>query len=165
MNAAITKWRVIGMTLSVAATVVVLGCSSDDSGLAARYKVSGKVTYKGATVPKAGITFEPTNPAPPQGRHASGFVENGYYTLTTGTSQGDGALPGEYKVVIVATNVDTKALSQKTGGLLHQGDAEHVKAIKNAESLVPLKYGRGDTTPLTAKVETKSNEFNFDLTD
>jgi len=162
MNAAMKKWSSLAIALSVAGMVIVLGCGGDESGLASRYKVSGKVTYKGEPVGKGGVTFEPTKPPMPQGRVASGSIENGYYTLTTSTPS-DGALPGEYKVIITASNLDIAELTK--GQLLHQGDAQHVKALKAAKSLVPTKYTKGDSTPLTAKVEERSNTFDFDLSD
>src|SRR5262249_10107467 len=116
MNAALRPCRSILIASSVAAIVVVLGCG-DDSGLAKRYPVSGTVKYKGELVPTGTIAFEPTNPAPPQGRHASGYIENGSYTLTT-ANEGDGALPGEYKVVIISSGVDMRELAKKSGGMV-----------------------------------------------
>jgi major membrane immunogen (membrane-anchored lipoprotein) len=158
------KWHPIAITLGLTATVLVLGCGSDESGLAQRYSVSGKVTYKGEPVPKGGVTFEPVKPAPPAGRHASGTIENGYYTLTTSTKD-DGALPGDYKVVIIATTVDMTELAKKTGGLIHQGDKDFVKIVKEAKSLVPEKYTKGETTPLKVTVKAESNRFDLELTD
>jgi hypothetical protein len=159
----ILKCRLIGITAGIAATVVILGCG-DDSGLERRYKVSGKVTYKGQPVSKASIVFEPSNPPMPQGRIANGFIENGSYTLTTANS-GDGALPGEYKVMILASDLDVTKLAKEQGGLLHQGDAAHQKAAKAATSSIPAKYGKSDTSGLTAKVEATSNTKDFELTD
>ena len=158
------KWHPITVTLSLAAAVLISGCSGDESGLEKRYSVSGKVTYKGELLPKGGITFEPVKPGPPAGRHASGTIENGYYTLTTSTKD-DGALPGEYKVVIVATTVDMTDLAKKSGGLIHQGDKEFQKVVESAKSLVPAKYTKSETTPLTATVKTGSNTVSLELTD
>jgi hypothetical protein len=153
--------RLIAITASIAATVIVLGCSGDDSGLERRYKVSGTVTYKGQPVPKGTIAFEPADPK--AGRVASGFIENGSYSLTTAV-QGDGAFPGDYKVAIASSDLDTSALA-KTTGPLHQGDEEHQKALKAAKSPIPLKYAQTATSGLTAKVEAKTNTFDFPLKD
>jgi len=163
MIALMNKWRPLVIAWGVAVTVVILGCG-DDSGLAQRYKVSGTVKYKGAPVKKGTIAFEPVKPPLPEGRHASGFIENGSYTLTT-ANEGDGALPGEYNVVISSSNLDVAPLAQKQGGVLHQGDAEHVKAIKGATSPIPMKYARSESSGLKAKVETRATTINFDLTD
>jgi len=164
MNAVMKTWRPIAITMAIATAVGILGCGGDDSGLGRRYRVAGNVTYKGEPVSKGSIAFEPTNPAPPAGRIASGFIENGAYTLTTAT-EGDGALPGEYKVVISSSTVDMTDLAKKSGGLVRQGDAEFQKIVKNAKSLVPTKYNRAESTTLNTKVEARSNALNFDLTD
>jgi len=165
MNALTKKFRVVGMALGVAATAVILGCG-DDSGLPTRYKVSGKVTYKGQPVPKGTVVFEPTNPPMPQGRVANGSIENGSYTLTTSTPN-DGALPGDYKVIIMSSDLDAAALAkqQGQGGLLHQGDEGHVKAIKASKNPLPEKYAQSSNTPLKATVKAQSNSIDFPLED
>ena len=119
------------------ALLVVLGCSSDDTGLGRRYSVSGTVKYKGEPVPKGSITFEPTAK---DGRHATGTIENGSYKLSTSGAEGDGALPGDYKVIVISTTVDMTELAKKSGGLVHQGDTDFQKIVKNAKDLVPKKY-------------------------
>jgi len=148
--------------LCTVSLLAVLGCSSDDTGLGRRYAVSGTVKYKGEPVPKGSITFEP---ATKDGRHATGTIENGSYRLSTSGAEGDGALPGDYKVIVISTTVDMTELAKKSGGLVHQGDADFQKVVKNAKDLVPKKYQRSETSTLTAKVEEKSNTINFDLTD
>jgi major membrane immunogen (membrane-anchored lipoprotein) len=166
MKALMKKSRLIGIAAGIAATVVVLGCGSDDSGLQSRYKVSGTVTYKGQPVPKGSIVFEPTNPPMPQGRVANGTIENGSYSLTT-SNKNEGDLPGEYKVIILSSDLDVAELAKKQGqgGMLHQGDEGHVKALKTAKNPLPQKYAQSDKTPEKAKVEARSNTINFDLTD
>ena len=163
MIALINKWRLLVVTLGVAATVVILGCG-DDSGLARRYPVSGTVKYKGEPVKVGQISFEPANPPIPQGRHAEGHIENGSYSLTT-ANEGHGALPGDYNVLIFSSDLDVSTLIPKQGGPLHQGEPEHTKAIKAAKSPIPTKYAKSESSGLKAKVEAKSNQFNFDLTD
>lgn len=164
MNSVMNKWRLIGMVAGIATTIVVLGCGGDDSGLDRRYKVSGTVKYKGEPVGKGTIAFEPTNPAPPAGRLASGFIENGYYTLTTAV-EGDGVLAGEYKVVISALTVYMTGLAKQSGGMVHQGDKDFQKIVKEAKNLVPAKYAKSETSGLTKKVEARSQTVDFDLTD
>ncbi len=161
MNVIMKTCRLIGIATSVVATVVILGCG-DDSGLEARYKVGGKVTYKGEPVAKGTIAFVPADAA--KGRAASGTIENGSYSLTTATN-GDGALPGDYKVTVTSTDLNVADVAKKTGGLLHQGEAEHKKAIKEAKSSIPTRYNLPDTSKLTAKVEARSNTIDFPLKD
>jgi hypothetical protein len=163
MSALMKRFKLVGIAVGVVATAVILGCG-DDSGLPTRYKVSGTVKYKGELVPKASIVFEPTNPPMPQGRVANGFVENGSYSLTTATPN-DGALPGEYKVIILSSDLDVADLAKKQGGLLHQGDEAHVKALKAAKNPLPQKYAQSDKTPEKATVKASSNTIDFNLTD
>ena len=109
--------------------------------------------------------FEPTSGLA-AGRHAQGTIENGAYSLSTSGEGTDGALPGDYKVVIIASGVDMRELAKKTGGLVHQGDADFAKEVKNAKALVPKKYSRSDTSGLTAKVAERNGQvIDFDLKD
>ncbi len=166
MRSALKKWQPVAIALSVSAAVVVLGCGGDESGLGRRYKVTGKVTYKGEPVPHGTVNFLPVKPAPPEGRAATGEIKDGYYSLTT-VGDFDGALPGDYNVAIVALDMDLAAAasSAKEGGMIHQGDPAHQKAQKNAKKLIPTKYGVSETSGLKATVGTSSLTQNFELTD
>ncbi len=151
------------VALGASAVMAVLGCG-DDSGLPQRYKISGKVTYKGEPVAHGTVNFLPTKP-PPEGRAATGDIKDGYYQLST-VGDNDGALAGDYKVAIVALEVDlSKAAAPKEqGGMIHQGDAAHQKAQKEAKPLIPLKYSTGETSGLKQTVDG-AKTINFDLTD
>jgi major membrane immunogen (membrane-anchored lipoprotein) len=166
MNSALKKWQPFAIAISLSAMVTIAGCGDDGSGLGRRYAVKGKVTYKGAPVAHGTVNFLPTDPPPPEGRAATGEITDGYYSLTT-VGDFDGALPGKYMVAIVALDVDlaSAASSKAEGGQIHQGDAAHRKAMKNAKSLIPSKYGTGETSKLVATVETSSKTVDFDLTD
>jgi hypothetical protein len=166
MIALMKKFKLVGIAVGLAATAVIVGCGGDDSGLNTRYKVSGTVKYKGQPVPKGNIVFEPTNPPMPQGRVANGTIENGSYNLTTSTPN-DGALAGEYKVIIMSSDLDVADVAKKQGhgGLLHQGDETHVAAIKASKNPLPEKYAQSDKTPLKAKVEARSMTIDFPLED
>jgi len=140
--------------------VACLGCG-DDTGLAKRYPVSGKVTYKGEPVEKGRISFVPTTP---DGRPAAGQIENGRYSLTT-LAPDDGAIPGKYKVTVLAQEIDTsemKAIAK--GGQFHH-DKAFLKATKTAKALVPSKYSLAETSGLEREVKAQSNSLDFDLTD
>jgi hypothetical protein len=164
MKAALKSWRPVAIAFSVAATVVVLGCGGDDSGLGRRYKVTGKVTYKGELVPHGTVKFLPTQPLPPGSRGAAGEIKDGYYSLST-TGNDDGALPGEYMVAIVAMDLDLSTAKPKQGTIIHLGDPEHKAALKKAKPLIPTKYSTGETSGLKATVKEASNQFDFELTD
>ncbi len=140
--------------------LLVVGCG-DGTGLAKRYKVSGTVTYKNAPVEKGTISFAPVDPNIAQA--ATGQIENGSYTLTTAV-EGDGALPGEYKVTVTSREVDLSAAAGKVqGGSMRQDDV--AKANSEAKKLTPAKYELPETSGLTYTVEKRSNSANFDLTD
>jgi len=155
--------RPIAVALSFSAVMIIVGCG-DDSGIGHRYPIKGKVTYKGAPVPHGTVNFLPTKP-PPEGRAATGEIKDGAYSLTT-LGDFDGALPGDYKVAIVALDIDmaSAAASKEQGGMVHQGDAAFQKATKAAKQLIPAKYGTGETSGLTAKVDG-AKTFDFDLKD
>ena len=93
----------VGLTL-------VAGCSDDGFGRQ-RYSVQGTVTYKGENLAKGQISFVPDAQG---GQAASGQIENGYYSLSTLTP-GDGALPGKYKVTVVAKDVDRRKSGLRPG--------------------------------------------------
>ena len=145
--------------------MVVLGCGGDDSGLARRYKVTGKVTYKGDSLARGTVNFIPTKPPAPEGRAASGEIKDGYYSLTT-TGDNDGALPGDYNITVVSVDLDLKSASDANPeGIIHQGDPAHQKAIKGGKSLIPTKYNMAETSGLKATVKAESNQIDLPLTD
>jgi hypothetical protein len=159
--------------LAVCGLVVMTSCGPDDDGLGKRYPVSGNVTYNGNPLEKGSISFVPDDP---KGVGASGAVESGSYTLSTGGNE-DGARAGKYKVTITAKEDSlakakadfekARAARPKGGG----GDLAVVprefltKAAAEAKSLIPAGYGNPSTTTLTAEVKEQSNTINFKLSD
>jgi hypothetical protein len=105
----------------------VLGCGGDDLGQ--RYPVSGKVTYKGQSVPKGVISFVPEDK---EGRGATGQIEDGYYSLTTQTA-GDGAFPGKYIVTVDTKEVDTSTQKAATEKFAQQKKIEGLKEAFNTK--------------------------------
>ena len=86
---------------------------------------------------------------------------DGQYTLTT-FKPGDGALLGKHHVTIEATR-------QSGGAPLPKSREQELGVGRGGppviEWLVPEKYSRLKTTPLTAEVSRGSNTVNFDLPD
>jgi hypothetical protein len=77
--------------------VVALGC---DDGRPARVPVSGRVTIDGQPVTSGSVSFRP-----PQGRPASGKLDDqGRFTLKT-FEPGDGCVPGKHEVTIHSTDL------------------------------------------------------------
>jgi major membrane immunogen (membrane-anchored lipoprotein) len=166
MKSASKLWQPFAIASSLVGLVVVMGCGDDGSGLGARYKVTGKVTYKGAPLEHGTINFLPTKPAPPEGRAATSPIKDGAYALSTAGGE-DGALAGDYMIAIVAVDVDmaSAASSKAEGGRIHEGDAKYKKAMKDAKALIPVKYNAGETSGLKATVTTKPQTLDFQLTD
>jgi hypothetical protein len=97
--------------------------------------VKGKVTYKGKPLSPGTIKFIPDG----YGREARGAIRtDGSFVLTT-HKEGDGVVPGEHRVSIVSTD---KSLARD-------------RALE--------KYGRPNTSKITAEVDKDHTEFTFDL--
>jgi hypothetical protein len=139
----------------VALIVAASGCSP--SGQVKVYPVKGRVTFEGKPmVGGGGITFVPkTNQA---GKAAGGIIKpDGTYVLGT-YGEADGSMAGEFRVVIYQETV-------KEGAAAPDGAAPTATAsaaVAQADR-IPLIYASDRDSPLTAKVEPKSNELNFDL--
>ncbi len=141
--------RLIGFLLLL---LVTTGCGGGGSGAAA---VSGKITHKGKPLAKANVSFTPVDGA---SRAAAGLTdESGYYKLGT-FSASDGALPGKYRVAVIARGPDRPPKPGETGsgmpGETMPGDA-----------LIPMKYFAPDSSGLSFEVKKGSNTANFDLVD
>lgn len=133
--------------LTAVGFLLASGCGTDD-GLGKRYSVSGNVTYQGKPLEKGQISFISKTP---EANTATGDIENGYYRLTTLTD-GDGAMPGKYGVIIIAKSPDYTALLEKSkGGIPHQRDA--MKVNQQAKRLIPAKYEQEKTSGLEAEVK------------
>lgn len=132
---------------------VIFGCGSD---LPPTAKVQGIVTMGGKPVESGTITFYPRH-----GRPASGAIQpDGSYRLTT-FKEGDGAILGQHKVAILATRV--------SGGAALKSFEEEMRGVgsfntpRKIEWLVPERYSRPETTPLTAEVADGPNVLDFNL--
>lgn len=158
---------------AIAATctpLIILGCSGDEFG--SRYSVTGTVTYKDAPVEAGNISFIPKDP---EGRGASGKIENGLFSLTT-VNPNDGAFPGEYRVVVDARQVDqgkadaaAKEFAAERGldpGTIQMVPQEvQAKMLAESGSNIPGKYQIPETSDLEAVVKEESNTFEFVLKD
>ncbi|MGN6544923.1 MAG: hypothetical protein ACTHK7_07725 [Aureliella sp.] len=122
-------------------------------------KVTGKVTMGGAPVPGATVTFSPITQGNPP---ALGVTDTqGVYTLTTYDS-GDGAVAGEYKIM-----VSKSAPSAAPAEPQHDPTGQSVPAspqhsgprgaAAGPSSLLPEKYSRADTTPISKTVKEGDN--------
>ncbi len=116
--------------------------------------VTGKVTYKGAPLTKGMITFAPIDKGSEtkdmtRRPATSGIAEDGSYTLAT-FAAGDGAVPGDYAVMVVSFKNDPTD--------------EEISQGATYESAVPAKYTSERTTDLKATVPGEGSlEVDFDL--
>ncbi|EAQ81283.1 hypothetical protein DSM3645_22866 [Blastopirellula marina DSM 3645] len=124
--------------------VLTWGCGGDQ--IDPEYKpVSGTVTLDGQPLPDAQISFVP----PGTGSSGSGFTdEYGKYELYYAARRG-GAKLGENRVFITKNKPSTGKRGEFAG--VSEADME----------MLPARYNR--KTELTATVEDKRNEINFDL--
>lgn len=108
--------------------------------------VKGTVTYQGKPLETGEVVFFPDSGE----RIASGKIQpDGTFQLTT-YEEGDGAIPGNHKVTIVAER-DMEGIS-----------AEDPEASMEP-SLIPTKYNLQKTSGLTAVVKEGENEIQLDL--
>jgi len=175
----IGSFLVLKLVAATAVVSVLTGCSG--GGTANTVPVKGTVKLGGAAVPGAAVTFTPTG----AGTVATGITNaQGEFSLQTFVA-GDGAIPGEYKVVISKSQVQQSSTTTKStaddpsaayaaaeASGANVGGKENFAAPAGsaaatgagAQDLLPAKYKSVDTTDLTAKVEKgKDNNFPFDL--
>jgi len=164
---------VLSLWAAIPVVVAVVGCG-DSGGLPRRYPVSGTVTYNGKPLERGNINFAPDDA---KGRAAGGTISNGRYSLTT-QDPDDGALPGKYRVSVVAKETDTSKVDLKLkpgGGTLSEQEKNAMaaaypqkfaaKAAAVAKNLIPAKYSSPETSGLTYEVKEQSNTADFPLTD
>jgi hypothetical protein len=159
--------RRIFVILAASGAMVIASCGRDEEAFGKRYPVSGTVTYNGQPLEKGTISF-----VPDKGAGATGAIEKGSYTLSTG-GEGDGALPGKYKVTITAkedsseiAKADFLKDAKGTGTDISYVPRQYLSAAaEKAKSLIPAGYGDVRSTTLTAEVKEQSNPINFTLSD
>jgi hypothetical protein len=145
-----------GIVAVVGLCFLFAGCGGVPSAKPKVYPVSGKVTQKGKPLTAGDVMFTPSGgPDGAFGHIATGQIESdGSYTLTT-FNTGDGAVRGRHKVTVVARdNADLRKMNELKGGAI---------AYKLPKSLVPAKYTKVDTTPLTYTVEDGQNTIDIEL--
>lgn len=120
--------------------------------------VSGTIKFKGAPLANATITFIPEGSAP---RNPFGTTDaEGKFQLTSYDTN-DGAVAGDYLVVIVAKASDGKKQEERTASdMIALGPGGGLKMEDN----IPAKYSDRKTTDLKRSVVAgDTNVFNFDL--
>ena len=108
------------------------------------HQVSGTVTYKDGTVPKAGVClvrFEPTSGSTAQIRKGatSAIAEDGSFELWT-RKPGDGVNPGEYAAVFTVC-----------------------KGVMDTTPLILEKYANPNLTPYKVTVDDDKTDLKFEI--
>lgn len=136
----------------------VAGCGTDGPAI---YPVSGTVTYNGAPVENAQVTFIPENGSPGTGQTDA----SGKYQISTRGK--DGAALGLNKVTIVKMSSAGPAMPANPTPEDMIKAAEAAKGKQQTEMMLPDKYGTAFSSGLTADVKTDqaANVFDFSLTD
>lgn len=120
---------------------VLIGCGSDRLRTV---PVRGTVKLDGKAVPNGTIMFVPSS-----GPTATAEIQpDGSYSLTT-YQKGDGAVPGNYTVVVIAMADTSKVLPEERNPL--------------PPSIVPDLYTSVATSPLRAEVKDQENVLEFNL--
>src|SRR5262245_3535921 len=120
------------------AILAFVGCGSDG---AARFTVTGKVTFQGQPVEEGQITFED----PAAGQVNSGQLgSGGTYSVELPT--------GDYRVSVSPPLVEMPGTRDSPGDLVP-------KSVKN----IPKKYRVPESAGLAAKVSSSARSFDFDL--
>jgi len=150
----LTHWRLIEMRLLIhvgsatgvlMALVLLSGCSEPSV-----YPVKGQVMYNGKPMVGGGaISLIP--PEGQAGKAAGGEIAaDGTFFLST-YKEGDGSMPGEFRVVIHQT---TEKEGENRGDGTKAGKATTTVAPADR---IPLIYSDQDKSPLKLTVEKKNN--------
>lgn len=128
----------------VAASLILLFVGGCGDGLGA-IPVKGKVFYQGQPLNGGMVLYSPVDP---NGRQARGEISSsGEFTLTTLKAE-DGALPGEYKVVIEA--LEPHPGEPGRGSTPADAPAPTIER----KSRIPAQYTAADETPFTDTVDS-----------
>jgi len=145
---------------SIFSFVSLTGCGGGGGGSSSgpkTYQVSGTVTQGGKPVQGAPIPFAS---ADGKGGAAGRTDANGQYTLST-SKPGGGAVAGQYKVAITKFEESAATGSASEKGYVPPREGESLPPPK---SLLPEKYGKPDSSGLTATVrEGGENKFDFSV--
>lgn len=125
--------------------LAALGC---DAGVDGRYPISGTVKLGGEPLATGQISFQPT--AGTALSSSAAQVIKGKFEIPASK----GLVPGEYSVILIATEPSGQKLQASDG---EGGTIEYDEMV----SFVPEDWGRLSQQKVT--IEPKKNVFNFDV--
>jgi hypothetical protein len=144
----------------------VLGCGSGSSG-PTLYPVVGTVTYQGKPLAGARITFIPEK----EGAIAIASTDSsGKFTMKSGGDAGVASGPCKVTVALLDSSAAGGGLApdmkpEDMQKLAMEGKLQSALQAQEKSSLLPAKYGKSDSTPLTLEVKKGDNNFAVELTD
>jgi hypothetical protein len=139
--------------------VVALGCGGN---LPRTVPASGKLHWEdGKPIVGANVRFV----GPPGGRDATGYTgKDGEFTLSSFT-QGDGAIPGDYTVVVTKTVAAPDVVAPQPGGdpqamakAMKEFMAKSKSAPKKIEEPIPPAYQKEKESPLKWRIESGGSD-------
>lgn len=155
-------FKILLLALIAAVGISLAGCQKDTLGV---QPVTGKVTYKGTPVSEAMVTFVSQSS---DGRGATGVTdENGVYTLSTPGATKNGAVVGDYDVLILKTvpvDASGKPIPKVTQDEAPTGPPR-ADVRPMLKSMIPEKYNNSSNPAIRVSVQKGKNELNFDLED
>ncbi len=129
----------------------VAGCCGSGGGLDGTIPIRGTVTYRGKPLEAGEVRYLPVDAR--QGRVARGPLDSrGRFRLTTLTD-GDGALAGEYRIVVVVYEEQFEDVSRR-----EHDEKLTVLATDNAPP-IPQRYYKPETSGLTDTVNDDHSGF------
>jgi hypothetical protein len=160
------RTRPAAALVAAVALLAAAGCGGKHTPV----KVGGKVTLDGKPVEGATVTFY-SAAGGDEGRPANGRTDaDGVYHLGTMGDE-DGALPGEYKVVVAKWGPLKPNLKVPNFPDTPEGRAQRDEFLYRAygdgpreKNILPPRYGDLKTTPLTWTVSGRTSEADFELT-
>ena len=154
-----TPHRTALVAISLACIAVLAGCERGDE-FGRRYRIWGKVTYKGQPVKRAMILFSPFS----EGLSASGSVDNGVYRSLTSRIQEDGILPGKYRVIFLPVPGDPGPPRPATEPTKAQ-NTPFDRLLTTSGVPIPEKYTDSSKSRLEVEVTPTTFAIDFDLQD
>ena len=147
------------LALVMLVSVGVLGCGAK-GGLEGTVPVTGTLKQKGAPLEGATVTFVAVTKGV---RAASGVTDaSGQFKLTT-LQSGDGAFPGDFKVIVTKTEVVGKVYTSEEANAYYTQNKTRPPAPE-FKDLVDKKYGNTETSGLKATVKQgEANDFTFEI--
>lgn len=129
-------------------SLATVGCCGS-GGLVGTVPIRGQVVYDGQPLTDAEIRYVPVDHE--HGRIARSAIDaGGNFQLTT-LKSGDGALPGEYSVLILAYVPGSGGARGRESELTRANDPYAQKY--EPKSRIPVIYTRPEMTPLTDTVD------------